>query len=67
MIFNIIHLTIRNFVIKFYKLQNGITSIEYTVLIACIAAIVIALFRDGGSLAVALEGMYQSLGSRLIR
>jgi Flp/Fap pilin component. len=67
MIFNIIYLTIRTFAIKFYKLQNGITSIEYTILIACIATIAITLFHDGGSLAVVLERMYQNLDNNIDR
>ncbi|MCT6875417.1 hypothetical protein [Frischella perrara] len=67
MIFNIIYLTIRTFAIKFYKLQNGITSIEYTILIAGIATIAIILFHDGGSLAVALKEIYKNLGSNIGR
>lgn len=67
MIFNIIYLKIRAFAIKFYNLQNGITSIEYTILIACIAAIAITLFRDGGISAGALAGMYQNVGNSIGR
>ena len=67
MIFNIIYLKIRAFAIKFYNLQNGITSIEYTILIACIATIAITLFGDGGIFAGALAGMYQNLGNNIGR
>ncbi|WP_276903004.1 hypothetical protein [Frischella perrara] len=67
MIFNIIYLKIRAFAIKFYNLQNGITSIEYTILIACIATIAITLFGDGGIFAGALAGMYQNLGNSIGR
>ena len=67
MIFNIMYLKIRAFAIKFYNLQNGITSIEYTILIACIATIAITLFHDGGFFSSALEGMYQNLDSNIDR
>ncbi len=67
MIFNIIYLTIRTFVIKFCKLQNGITSIEYAILIACITTTLVIIFlNDRGSFVVFFEGIYRNLGSRLI-
>jgi pilus assembly protein Flp/PilA len=57
----------RNFAGKFVKNEKGVTAIEYAVVAAGVAAVVLVIFRkDGGPVYSMLNDVFTNLRNKLI-
>ncbi|AJA45148.1 pilus assembly protein Flp/PilA [Frischella perrara] len=55
----------KNSVQNFLKREDGVTAIEYAIVAAGVAAVVVVLFQDGGTFQQAMEGIFNRLSSQL--
>ena len=55
----------KNSVQNFLKREDGVTAIEYAIVAAGVAAVVVVLFQDGGTFQQAMEGILNRLSSQL--
>ena len=55
----------KNTVQNFLKREDGVTAIEYAIVAAGVAAVVVVLFQDGGTFQQAMEGIFNRLSSQL--
>lgn len=50
---------------SFATSQSGVTAIEYAVVAAGVAAVVLVVFQDGGTFANALSGIFNRLSGKM--
>lgn len=55
----------KNSVQNFLKREDGVTAIEYAIVAAGVAAVVVFVFRDGGAFSDALTGIFDRLSTQL--
>ena len=55
----------KNSVQNFIKRQDGVTAIEYAIVAAGVAAVVVFVFSDDGTFKAALEGIFNRLSNQL--
>lgn len=57
---------VRSFLGKFVKNQQGVTAIEYAIVTAGVAAVVLVIFKaDGGPVSDMLKGVFDALKTKL--
>jgi len=57
---------VRSFLGKFVKNQQGVTAIEYAIVAAGVAAVVLVIFKaDGGPVSDMLKGVFDALKTKL--
>ncbi|WP_392552787.1 Flp family type IVb pilin [Orbus wheelerorum] len=57
--------SIRKFVQKFVKNEAGVTAIEYAIVAAGVAAVVMVIFSNTGVVAQTLTNVFNSLSTKL--
>lgn len=55
----------KNSVQNFLKRQDGVTAIEYAIVAAGVAAVVVVLFQNGGTFQQAMENIFVRLSGKL--
>lgn len=55
----------KNSVENFIKRQDGVTAIEYAIVAAGVAAVVVVLFQSDGAFAKAMKEIFNRLGAQL--
>ena len=55
----------KNSVQNFIKREDGVTAIEYAIVAAGVAAVVVVIFQDGGTFSEAIEGIFARLKTKL--
>ena len=55
----------KNSVENFVKRQDGVTAIEYAIVAAGVAAVVVVLFQSDGEFAKAMKAIFKRLGGQL--
>lgn len=55
----------KNSVQNFLKREDGVTAIEYAIVAAGVAAVVVVIFQDGGAFSEAINGIFARLKSKL--
>lgn len=55
----------KNSVQNFLKREDGVTAIEYAIVAAGVAAVVVVLFQNGGTFQQAMEGIFDRLSGKL--
>lgn len=55
----------KNSVQNFLKREDGVTAIEYAIVAAGVAAVVVVLFQNGGTFQRAMEGIFDRLSRQL--
>lgn len=58
-------MNIENFAQKFIKNEDGVTAIEYAIVAAGVAAVVMIIFAENGPVATTLENVFTTLGTKL--
>ncbi|OCG70106.1 hypothetical protein A9G43_08700 [Gilliamella sp. Occ3-1] len=55
----------RNFLGKFVKSERGVTAIEYAIVAAGVAVVVMVIFKSDGPVAQMLSGTFNQLKSKM--
>ncbi|QIQ22416.1 Flp family type IVb pilin [Zophobihabitans entericus] len=50
---------------SFFKREEGVTAIEYAIVVAGVAAVVLIVFASDGPVATALTEVFETLGTTL--
>ncbi|WP_085246775.1 Flp family type IVb pilin [Gilliamella mensalis] len=58
---SVINTKVRTFLGKFAKTEEGVTAIEYAIVAAGVAVVVMAIFASGGPVEVMLKNVFTAL------
>ncbi|WP_218059462.1 Flp family type IVb pilin [Gilliamella sp. App4-10] len=62
---SVINTKVRTFLGKFAKTEEGVTAIEYAIVAAGVAVVVMAVFASGGPVETMLKTIFESLKNKV--